>query len=200
MTPRESYFALISGRAAEPLRLATDGSGSFAIDEIDPSKVSLKTIFNPVGLARADDVDLVAELAEDPGRGNQVLDGYVSQVAASIMDALADGYDGILYRLSGAHPDVSSPMEYGGYFLERDRELLGSASSAGCNILMVEGGEGVYLDFVSDLPAQVFAWDSKAAGVGPSEIRAVRSGLIACADAGADIEYSPTRFGVMSHV
>ena len=61
---------------------------------------------------------------------------------------------------SDAVPDSTTPMQYGGHFLEIDRRLL--SSDALFNVIFVQGPSEPYAVFVSDLPAQAFAWDSRS--------------------------------------
>ncbi len=94
----------------------------------------------------------------------------------------------MLYRLHGAHPSHTSPMQYGGYYLERDREILEEITDARFNLLFIVGSEGTYIDFVSDLPAHVFAWDERASGVTLEEVRQMRTGALATTNPNADIQ------------
>ena len=104
----------------------------------------------------------------------------------SVRGALDNGAVGVFYELHGANAGQCTPMEYGGLFLERDRAFLEAVADAPCNFLYVNGKEP-YLDFVSDLPARVFAWDAAASGISVQEVKTMRSGcLMADADA-ADI-------------
>ena len=120
-----------------------------------------------------------------------MLDALTNEVRASIERAIEHGADGILYQLYGAEPGHCSPMQYGGHFLDRDRELLGEITDATANVLFVVGGEGTYLDFLSDLPAHVFAWDSLSTGVSVADIRAMRNGALATQSPEADILLLP---------
>lgn len=201
MTARETVLALLSGQPDRAmLSLQLDGGGSFAIDQLDPDRFSLKTIANPFAEARHEGVDLVAELASSVAEGNKRLDDFCEAVQERIAEALSQGFDGILYRLAGANPTDASPMEYGGFFLERDRELLEFAASATCNVLLVEPGRDAYIDFVSDLPAHIFAWDIASSGIDLAAVRALRSGPLACDDAGADVYFKTVRAGELTYV
>jgi len=118
--------------------------------------------------------------------------------------AIDNGAIGVFYEIHGADASQCTPMEYGGLFLERDRAFLDSISDAPCNFIYINGKEP-YLDFVSDLPATVFAWDAKGSGIPVSEVRKMRSGLLAADDPDADIQISAdgsiTEFleGVLAH-
>lgn len=147
----------------------------------------LAEVVNPFGLAIERGLDLNALLKSDPEGGATKLDELIASVKATIDDVLSRGADGILYRLHGASPEWCTPMQYGGYYLERDRELLQQASRAKFNWLFVAGDSEVYFDFVSDLPAQAFAWDGPTTGVTATQMREIREGLLASADEASDI-------------
>ncbi|MEZ0327590.1 MAG: hypothetical protein ACAH95_16950 [Fimbriimonas sp.] len=165
-------------------------SGRFS----DENRLVIAEVVSPFGLNMLQNLNLNKLLEEDPARGNDLLEGLTRQVAVQIQLALENSADGILYRLHGADPRHTSPMQYGGYYLERDRELLEEIKDAVLNIVFVAGGEGVYLDFVSDLPAHVFAWDEAASGIGLQEVRQMRSGALATSNPEADIRLvSPHR-------
>lgn len=133
------------------------------------------------------DQELVALLDDDPEEAARRLDARTEHIRSQISRSLADGADGILYRLHGANPRRSTPMQYGGHVLERDRELLDEVRDARLNVLLVVGGEDTYFDFVSDLPAHVFAWDAPASGVSSAAIRTMRAGAQASADPQSEI-------------
>ncbi len=81
-------------------------------------------------------------------------------------------------------------MQYGGFYLERDRELLEEAKDATFNLLWIDAGEEAYLDFVSDLPAHAFAWDIDATDVSVVQMRAMRPGALAAEDPTADFLFA----------
>lgn len=116
------------------------------------------------------------------------------RVDALVQQVLQDGqsHSEVLYRLAGATTDVSTPMEYGGHFLERDREILSELTKASCVILYVQGSAGVFLDFVSDLPAELFGWNAAGTGVDLDTVRQMRAGLLACDDPRADVQLDAT--------
>lgn len=147
----------------------------------------LAEIANPFGLAIERGLDLNALLKSDPEGGATKLDELTAEVKATITEVLERGAEGILYRLHGASPEWCTPMQYGGYYLERDRELLQGAGAAKFNLLFVAGDSEVYFDFVSDLPAHAFAWDSPPTGVTAKQMREIRGGLLASADNDSDI-------------
>lgn len=149
--------------------------------------VRLVEVVNPFGRAAEEGVDLNAALDADPASGNARLDAYVEATREAIQAALTAGADGILYRLHGARAEWCSPMQYGGFYLERDRELLSEIQDATLNVLYIVGNDDVYLDFVSDLPAHVFAWDRDASGFDAAYVRTLRQGAQASSDPASEI-------------
>lgn len=131
-----------------------------------------------------------AALRMAPKEAGSLLDAAVDSVRSFMKLALDAGADGIFYRLNGATSRESTPMQYGGHFLEHDRKLLEEVKGAPLNVLYVVGGEeDVYLDFVSDLPARLFAWDSVATGMDSATIRTMRDGAQASADPASEVEF-----------
>jgi hypothetical protein len=128
---------------------------------------------------------LVDALRRNIDAGEAELERIVSNIQA---DSAAHSI--LLYRLAGAVPEVCTPMEYGGYFLERDRELLATLVRRAVVILYVQGGPGVYLDFVSDLSAEVLAWNQSTTGVSVSELSKIRDGLMGGNDPEAAVTFS----------
>jgi len=199
MTSRERLMIAAGGGAVDcQPRLGwltsgeqTDGS---IVDHIDSmakggrESVVLVDVANPFGLALRRGIDINKALKDDPSVGSVVLDSLVDEVRQRITVSLANGADGIFYRLHGACPEHCSPMQYGGHYLERDRELLSEASDARLNVLFVAGKEELYIDFVSDLPAQVFAWDREKTRLSAEDIRACRIGAVASSDPSSEID------------
>lgn len=140
----------------------------------------LVEVVNPFGQALAAGVDLNGEFALAPEKGQEALEAYISGVRSSLMAALESGADGVLYRLFGAEPTLNSPMQFGGLYLERERELLSAIADARFNVIYLEGGEELYLDVVADLPAHAIAWDEKATDISASEARKAWKGALAC--------------------
>jgi hypothetical protein len=145
----------------------------------------LAEICNPFG--QVDGMALVSLLKSDPDAGASQLDQLVADVREQMESALAQGAEGIFYRVHGARGELTTPMEYGGFFLERDRELLDHVSDAPLNVAFIVGDEDVYVDFVSDLPAAFLAWDSKASGLDAAYVRTMRTGALASADPASDM-------------
>lgn len=146
----------------------------------------LVDIGNPFFHALKAGLDLNRVFREEPAEGHRRLENLVSRTAAQMEAALDGGADGVLYRLHGATERHCSPMQYGGYYLEHDRELLANIAEARLNVLYVAGETDVYLDFVSDLPAHVFAWDSATTGVSAAAVREMRPGAQASMDPESD--------------
>ncbi|MDR3692022.1 MAG: hypothetical protein P4L46_21765 [Fimbriimonas sp.] len=153
---------------------------------VSDGRLVIVDIANPFGLALGKGLDLNKAMKDDPSVGALVLDGLVDEVRGRIRASLDSGADGIFYRLHGASPRHCTPMEYGGYYLERDRELLTEVAGAAFNVVFVAGREDLYVDFVSDLPAQVFAWDAELSRLDASDVRKVRRGAVASSDPTSD--------------
>lgn len=147
-----------------------------------PDSAVLARVVSPLGRDRS----LVRALAEDPDAGSRRLAECAEGVRRDISAALDAGADGVCYLLDGAYPAVTTPMEYGGHFLELDRQLLEEVSAARFNLLFVCGETEPYVEFVSDLPAHAFAWDARS-GVSVDAVRLLRSGALAAEDDGAEI-------------
>lgn len=152
-----------------------------------PDHAVLASVCAPLGRAMADNFDLSTLLREDPEAGEAKLQGYIDETRMEMKTALEFGADGVFYRLMGAHPVASTPMQYGGFYLEPDRELLGEIEDARLNVLFVEGGPEPYLDFVADLPAHLFAWDAE---VEVNLVRSMRRGALAASDPAAEVLFA----------
>lgn len=192
MTGRERALAAARGGATD--RRPVLGWSLDADVVVGPSagedQMRLVECLNPFARARKQGVDLNRALAEDPVAGNELLDRFVEQTRESLLASLDSGADGVLYRLHGACEALCTPMQYGGYYLERDRELLEEICDANLNVLLVVGKDA-YLDFVCDLPAHVFAWDADATGVTSDQIRALRVGAQASTDEASEFRLGP---------
>ncbi|MFX8704206.1 hypothetical protein ABTM89_19130, partial [Acinetobacter baumannii] len=88
----------------------------------ESGQLLLAQIYNPFGQTIRQGVNWREAMAQGHADGGALLDLLQAQVAREIEDAADRGADGIFYVLSGACPAWTTPMEYGGYFLERDRE------------------------------------------------------------------------------
>jgi len=153
-----------------------------------PERAILRQVFSPFGIALAEGENLAEAFRESPGAGEPRLEARFERARAEIAAALEAGADGILYALFGASPDRCTPMEYGGHFLERDRQLLQDAADARFVLLFVVGSEGTYLDLASDLPAHAFGWDVEASGFPVAEMRKWRPGALCAARPETEIE------------
>lgn len=120
----------------------------------------LYEVTSPLGNAINNHFELTQALSNNPSSSDVILQKYKQETEYEIQQAIQLGTDGIFYRLIGAEPCHTTPMQYGGFYLEIDRELLGIAKNLTNNVLYVEGKEDSYLDFVHDLPAQILAWES----------------------------------------
>ncbi len=197
MTPRERLTAIARGGSAdERPTLVWPGPSSDVIvvsspSEVmakqDPDRILIVEVSNPFGLALAAGVDLNQAQKNDPAAGAEKLAHFVAKTRESIQAALDAGADGILYKLFGANEQFCTPMQYGGYYLEVDREILSEFSEATFNLLYVVGDADTFIDFVSDLPAHAFAWDVQSTGFSVLMVRELRSGALCADDPAADI-------------
>ncbi|MDL1928341.1 hypothetical protein FCG40_05045 [Fimbriimonadia bacterium ATM] len=135
---------------------------------------------SPFGAASSKGIDLNQAIFASPVEGSALLDTIAQNCEREAQEALELGADGVFYVLEGATPGLCTPMQYGGFFLERDRQLLDAVADARFNLMFVAGGEGTYLDFVHDLPASALAWDEPASGIGHEQVRKMHEGTIAC--------------------
>ncbi|HZH99465.1 MAG TPA: hypothetical protein VEX38_10880 [Fimbriimonadaceae bacterium] len=193
MTGRERIVAAARGGVVDrkpTLGISEDSDARVVrtvADAVSGDSALLVDILNPLGRALRQHQDLVRSLVDDPESGHSLLQDLVEETREEISQALAMGADGVFYRLQGADPSACTPMEYGGYFLERDRELLEEVAEARLNVVYIDSSSEPYLDFVSDLPAHVFAWDRGASDLTIRGVRELRAGALACQDPDADI-------------
>lgn len=147
----------------------------------ESSGVKLVAVANPLGRATTERVDLNEIHREDPERGAAALERYVAQTRTDIEEALGTGADGVVYCVFGAHEAACTPMQYGGFYLERDREILAEFEDALFNLVFVVAEPNVqnFIDFVSDLPGHAFGWDPAASGFSVGQVRALRNGALA---------------------
>jgi hypothetical protein len=159
-------------------------------EKIDETKPILLEVLNPFGLAQSRGTNPNSVLEDDPATGDKLLQGLAAEVKHLVDAGIAAGVDGFLYRLHGANPAHSTPMQYGGHFLEVDREILASFDGLPIRAVFVVGGEGTFLDFVSDLPAELFGWDVEKSETNPNQVRQYRSGALMAASPDADVYLS----------
>lgn len=151
-----------------------------SVTAVAPDTAVLVEVGNPFGGALLNDVDLNAEFEKGPQVGGAAFETFVNETECALAAALESGADGVLYRLFGAEPLLSTPMQFGGFYLEQERELLAEVGDARLNVLFVEGGDGLYLDVVSDLEAHAFGWDEDRSAIPATEVREMRQGALAC--------------------
>lgn len=118
--------------------------------------MTLHTVLNPFGRALDEGLNLNELLGEDPVSGSAHLDRLCRLTAADC----AAAQSGIRYRLIGADPAFCTPMQYGGFYLERDREILEGAKQRGYLEIDVDGDEP-YLDFIVDLPCDALTHNGR---------------------------------------
>lgn len=164
------------GPGGVSISFGPDPSADGVVGEIQPGQARFTEVLNPFGLAQRDGIDLAAELRADPTQGESRLNDYASRCRTDLLRALAYAADGILYRLEGAHPAATTPMVYGGHFLEVDRELLTEIYPQTLVVVDVAGEQEPYLDFVGDLPAHAMTWE--AADVDVESVRKMIRGRI----------------------
>ncbi len=202
MTSRERLVTV--ARGGTPDQSPTIGQDAFLVplDRVvatlasNPDQAVLAVIPSPLTVALKQDLDIFNELESDPEAGNQTLDRLVATTQVAINDALHAGADGICYLIEGASPDVSTPMQYGGFFLERDREILAAFTDARFNLIAIAGTSEPYIDFVSDLPANAFAWQTES-GWTPAQVAELRTGSLAADHAEAHIQFPNSAFEEM---
>lgn len=138
----------------------------------------LVAVKSPFGWAKEEGLDLMAALHANPVSGDEELTRLREKTRMDITHALDKGADGICYILAGAEPSQTTPMQYGGFLLELDREILQEFSGAVFNAVWVHGEKELYLEFVADLPCHALGWDTAKSGIQPSSIRPYRNGAI----------------------
>jgi hypothetical protein len=190
---RELAIAAIRGGAVErkPV-LSFDSVGDILIHqdlsaERNHERIDLFLVSNPFGLAKQNGTDLNQLLEEDIESGSEKLSNYAESVRNLIQNALDCGFDGVFYVLQGARGSESTPMQYGGHYLELDRQILSEFSESVLNCVFVVGHDDVYIDFVSDLPAHLFAWDADASTFDSKYVRTLRSGAQASSDPESEV-------------
>lgn len=207
MTPRDRILAVLDGEQTDEKPVITwphEGMQSDAVilplDRIGVSaskaRIMLAEILSPYSRSMAKGLGLNSVLEEDPKRGEELLQDLIKQTKSDFDKAQHAGADGVFYRLQGAEPMHASPMQYGGYYLEADREILAGAWKRSITMLYVEGEEETYLDFVSDLPARIFAWDSRKTGYPVDGMRKLRNGPLATNAPDADILFG-SNYGIL---
>ncbi len=126
---------------------------------------------NVVGLARQQGVELLRVLRDDPEAGSIQVHAFARELTEAVRAADPNG---VLYLLEGAHPAATTPMEYGGHFLEVDRAILSVADPT--RVAIFVEGRDAYLDFVSDLPGFALGWDTEQNDVSLNQMEHLRPG------------------------
>lgn len=124
-------------------------------------------------------------LRQDPAGADATLAQLEQETRQAIAAAVTAGASGILYWIEGASPTDFTPMQYGGLFLELDREILADTRAKVEVVVFVADTDEAYIDFVSDLPADLFGW--AGATPEPAEIRALRPGRLLADHPTADV-------------
>lgn len=198
MTPRERVLSgAFSGERLRATYPAVTSDSALVVGEGSHDQLSLVEVLNPFGLALAEGENLNDAFAADPEQGEARLAEFAGKTRTAIQNGVAKA-DGIWYRLVGAEMALCTPMQYGGYYLELDRELLQSAEGAKFNVVAVVGAEETFLDVVADLPAQGLAWDAAGTGVAAPELRAMTGKCLIADDPNADILLSLTSPGALA--
>ncbi|MBL8047327.1 MAG: hypothetical protein JNJ45_01465 [Chthonomonas sp.] len=142
-------------------------------------------VLNPFGRAHAAGTDLNQAIESDPAQGAELLASLIADTKREIALAIAQGAIGIAYRLVGAAPAHCTPMQFGGHYLEEERELL---AEVGVPVLVFVEGEDIYFEFVSDLPSAYMGWDVTRNQLTLAEARTYREGAFALAADDADLK------------
>lgn len=199
MTSRDRVRAALAGESVDRRPLVTwptvtDAADIVVLKDVDAirphaggDRPVLLEVANPyASVGRT----VVSEAKANPEESARALDEAVAAIRRQIEAGLGAGADGVFYRLEGATAEATTPMEYGGLFLEHDREILAAISDAQLNVLYLSGGPDLYFDFVCDLPAHLIAWDQAATGLSAEMVRALRSGPQASADPASEFDLS----------
>lgn len=203
MTSRERLIAVAQGLptdrqstltwpASVQAQCSDDSTDAIIVSEFKEAerhsdRAVLVEVTNPFGSAQSLGIDLNHLLAASPEEGSKVLGKLVSETREKMLTSIEAGADGILYRLHGATAEHCTPMQYGGHYLEHDRELLAEVKDARVNLLFIVGDRDLYLDFVSDLPAHLFGWDDRTSGISTKAGKSIRMGYVATYGPAGDV-------------
>ena len=182
MTAQERLVAVAKGETPDKAPTIGLSSASDAMIVLPKNvgatgRAELGLVMSPLARAMNRGIDVLKKLSDDPIRGADVLESLENETRLEIATALKGGAAGVFYFLDGAYPTTTTPMQYGGHFLELDRRLLQVFCHAAFNVLYVNGESEPYIDFVSDLPASGFAWD-RDSGITNQEVRSMRQGAL----------------------
>jgi hypothetical protein len=116
--------------------------------------------------------DIPELLRADLTAGEELLSRMIDEALAELEVAVAGEPDGILYQLAGASSEWTTPLAYGGHFLEAERSVLERAKRRGWPLVIhVIGHRDLYLDLLADLPCAALAWSSRASRLSVRELR-----------------------------
>lgn len=144
--------------------------------QISESGCVITAVRSPFGWAKKVGLDLMSELSQSPIEGGDKLAEMAEKSRSEIREALDEGADGFCYLLAGADPTETTPMQYGGFLLELDREILAEFSGTVFNAVWVTADSEPYLEFVADLPCHALGWNSSTTGIHTHSIRPYREG------------------------
>lgn len=196
MNTREKFLQVVRGGEFEgKLRLSFDEDSDAILNlsqaelsrAVNGEKPVLQVIAGPFLRAHKEGQDLNDAYRSNPQIGAEVAEKFVNAAESEIQEALDQGADGIVYLLEGARGAFSTPMEYGGYHLENDRRLLELVTESTLSAVYVIGHEDLYIDFVSDLPAHLFAWDANGSTYSSDYVRTLRTGAQASNDPDSEV-------------
>lgn len=131
-------------------------------------------------------------LEANPQTGDALISEAVASTKTDLTKAVSSGVDGIFYVLAGANPTDSTPMQYGGHFLEVDRDLLTVASESLPTAIYLQGAD-VYFDFVCDLPGDAMGWNASKNEIDLQSAKAICSKPFFTQESHADIEFVPAQ-------
>ena len=137
-------------------------NAQFSAFDLRIDGVEFKGVLSPLSRALQEGIDAISLLDKDPANGDRLLHSLVAATKAEIESASVQ----INYIVAGAEPEYSSPMQYGGHFLELDRELIGTRKPA----ITVIGGPETYIDIISDLAETFLIWNPQTNPVDPAEV------------------------------
>lgn len=193
MTGRERLVAALRGGDLDRPAMVLWGEGvadalvlpANAFPATPADHAQLARVASPFLRAREEGVDLNAIVSEDPSTTE--VDRFAEATRSEMHVALENGADGIFYHLDGPRSSQCTPMQYGGLYLELDRDLLQEVREARAVLVWVEGEEELYLDALSDLPAHAMGWHFAASGFSAAQFKALRPGPTFGFDSTADI-------------
>ncbi len=202
MTGRERVVAALQGsptdQAADLNRDAVITHPDDLAKWLDGALAAFVEVLSPFALSKSRGIDLSGILKGNPEEGFNQLDALKLEVSAALENAHAQRADGIFYHLDGPRASACTPMQYGGYYLELDRELLTQAK--GLVLVYVPGEEPLYLDAISDLTAHAFGWNAAASGFSVDQFKALRGGITFGPDAEHDLHYTPVGLPSLTQV